>query len=326
MLARHAESLFWAGRYIERAESTARMLDVTYHAHLELMSVSESTAWYDLLKVLNLDMAFSETDGALRSDTVSSFLVLDPSNPGTIRSNVELARENLRAVRELISTELWESINSFHLQLKARDVPADIAGEPHELYAMIRTRCQAVAGVASETMPRDEGWNFLNLGWMLERAVMTCRLLAVRYSQLVVAGATGGFHHWVSTLKSASGSEAFRRRYRASMDPADVVAFLLLSAQFPRSVLFGLQTAERALDWIEGQGSKPANRPQRLLGRLRSDVQYSDVDEVLADDLALYLARVEAGIRQVSEAVELAYFRSSEELALHVLDPASIRG
>ena len=98
---------------------------------------------------------------------------------------------------------------------------------------MVRTQCQAIAGVANETMPRDEGWNFLSLGWMLERSIMTLRLLLVRYSQLVAAGAAGGFHHWVSTLKSASGSEAFRRRYRASMDPADVVAFLLMSPHVP---------------------------------------------------------------------------------------------
>lgn len=302
VLARHAESLFWAGRYIERAESTARMLDVTYHAHLELMAVSESAAWYDLLKVLNLDLAFSATERPLRADTVFGYLAHDQDNPGTIRSNVGHARENLRSVRELISTELWESINRLHLDLQARDVRTEIAGEPYELYAMIRTHCQAVAGVASETMPRDEGWNFLTLGWMLERAIMTCRLLAVRYSQLVVAGATGGFHHWVSTLKSASGSEAFRRRYRASMDPTDVVAFLLLSATFPRSVLFGLQAAERSLDRIEGEGKPATTRPQRLLGRLRADVQYADVEEILAADLAVYLDMVETAVRQVCEA------------------------
>lgn len=325
MLARHAESMFWAGRYIERAESTARMLDVTYHTHLEVMAVSESTAWHDLLKVLNADIAFSETERSLLAETVSEFLVFDPDNPSTIRSNVSHGRDNLRAVRELISTELWEAINAFHLRLQARDLRRDIAGEPHELYAMVRTQCQAVAGVANETMPRDEGWNFLTLGWMLERAIMTCRLLAVRYSQLVTGGATAGFHHWVSTLKSASGSEAFRRRYRASMNPADVVAFLLMSPLFPRSVLFGLQTAEKALSWVEGSGT-PQSRPQRLLGRLRADVEYLDVDELLDGDLNVYLAKLEADIRRVAEAVEIAYFRSSEELALHVLDPSSVRG
>lgn len=325
MLARHAESMFWAGRYMERAESTARMLDVTYHAHLEVMSVDRTTAWFDLLKILAVDLAFSESDRSLHAETVSEFLVFDPSNPGTIRSNVASARENLRAVRELISTELWEAINAFHLRLSARNLHDDIAGEPHELYAMVRIHCQAIAGVANETMPRDEGWNFLSLGWMLERSVMTLRLLLVRYSQLVAAGAAGGFHHWVSTLKSASGSEAFRRRYRASMDPADVVAFLLMSPQFPRSVLFGLQTAEKSLSWIEGSTSA-RSRPQRLLGRLRADVEYLDVVELLAGDLSSYLGMVEQDVRQVCEAIEVTYFRSTDELSMHVLDPTMVRG
>lgn len=325
MLARHAESLFWAGRYIERAESTARMLDVTYHTHLEAMAGSETASWHDLLKILHVDLAFSESERVLQADVVSEFLVFDPSNPGTIRSNVTQARENLRAVRELISTEMWEAVNAFHLRLSARDLSDDVKGEPHELYAMVRTQCQALAGVSNETMPRDECWNFVSLGWMLERSVMTLRLLLVRYSQLVAAGATGGFHHWVSTLKSASGSEAFRRRYRASMDPADVVAFLLMSRDFPRSVLFGLQAAEKALGWIEGSPS-PSSRPQRLLGRLRADVEFLDVRELLAGDLSVYLDMVERDIRQVAESIETTYFRSTDELALHVLDPRMVWG
>lgn len=325
MLARHAESLFWAGRYIERAESTARLLDVTYHTHLEAMAGNETAAWHDLLKILSVDLAFSESERILQADVVSEFLVFDPSNPATIRSNVTQARENLRAVRELISTEMWEAANAFHLRLSARDLRDDVRGEPHELYAMVRTQCQAMAGVANETMPRDESWNFLSLGWMLERSIMTLRLLLVRYSQLVAAGATGGFHHWVSTLKSASGSEAFRRRYRASMDPADVVAFLLMARDFPRSVLFGLQTAEKSLSWIEGTGS-PNSRPQRLLGRLRADVEFLDVTELLSGDLSVYLNMVEQDIRQVAESIETTYFRSTDETSLRALDPTMVWG
>lgn len=325
MLARHAESLFWAGRYIERAESTARLLDVTYHSDLESMIIDDPSSWTDLLAILKLDHAFAGSGRDTSSEQVSEFLVFDPANPGTIRSNVEAARENLRSVRELISTELWEAVNAFHLRLSARDLRDDVSGEPHELYAMIRSQCQALAGVANETMPRDEGWNFLSLGWMLERSVMTLRLLLVRYSQLVAAGNVDGFHHWVSTLKSASGAEAFRRRYRASMDSADVVAFLLMSPHFPRSVLFGLQTAEKSLGWIEGT-TAPQSRPQRLIGRLRADVEYLDVAELLAGDLSAYLETIENDIRQVSEAIEIHYFRSSDETMLHVLDPTMVRG
>jgi len=244
MLARHAESLFWAGRQIERAEDTARMLDVTYHGLLEAMPWEAERSWKDLLKVLWLDRPFAELEQGMRAATVSEFLVFDPDNPGAIVSAVGGARENARAARELISSELWEAINSFYLELRSRNLRADVEARPHELYDFVKRSCQTISGVAVETMPRDDGWRFLQLGWMLERAEMTCRLLDVRYSQLVTAGATGGFHHWLQTLKSASGSEAFRRRYRASMDPADVVEFLLLSRTFPRSVLFCLRAVE----------------------------------------------------------------------------------
>ncbi|MDP1820208.1 MAG: alpha-E domain-containing protein [Acidimicrobiales bacterium] len=320
MLARHAESLFWAGRSIERAESTARMLDVTYHGLLEAMPWEAERSWMDLLKVLWLDRPFAELERGVRAATVSEFLVFDPDNPGAILSSVGQARENSRAARELISSELWEAVNSFHLELRSRNLRADVEARPHELYGFVKRSCQMIAGVAGETMPRDDGWRFLMLGWMLERAEMTCRLLDVRYSQLVTAGATGGFHHWLQTLKSASGSEAFRRRYRASMDPADVVEFLLLSRTFPRSVLFCLASAENGLARLEA-GRPTLTRPQRLLGRTRSDLEFLDSHELLEGDLHVFLDQMLNGVRQVAESVALQYFRNAQEHDIHALDP-----
>jgi len=320
MLARHAESLFWAGRQIERAEDTARMLDVTYHGLLEAMPWEAERSWKDLLKVLWLDRPFAELEQGMRAATVSEFLVFDPDNPGAIVSAVGGARENARAARELISSELWEAINSFHLELRSRNLRADVEARPHELYEFVKRSCQTISGVAVETMPRDDGWRFLQLGWMLERAEMTCRLLDVRYSQLVTAGATGGFHHWLQTLKSASGSEAFRRRYRASMDPADVVEFLLLSRTFPRSVLFCLRAVENDLNRLEA-GSSTLARPQRILGRTRSDLEFLDTHELLQGDLHVFLDQMLNGVRQVAEAVALQYFRSAQEHDFHSLDP-----
>lgn len=320
MLARHAESLFWAGRQIERAEDTARMLDVTYHALLEAPPWEAERSWRDLLKVLWLDQPFAALERGVRAGTVSEFLAFDPDNPGSIVSAAGQARENARAARELISTELWEAINSFHLDLRSRDLRADVATRPHELYRFVKRSCQLIAGAATETMPRDEGWRFLMLGWMLERAEMTCRLLDVRYSQMVSAGSAGGFHHWLRTLQSASGSEAFRRRYRASSDPADVVEFLLLSRTFPRSVLFCLRSAEAELNRLEA-GSPTLTRPQRLLGRTRSDLEFLDTHEVLQGDLHVFLDYLLDGVRQVAEAVALQYFRASQEHDIHALGP-----
>jgi uncharacterized alpha-E superfamily protein len=230
------------------------------------------------------------------------------------------ARENARAARELISSELWEAINSFYLELRSRNLRADVEARPHELYGFVKRSCQTISGVAVETMPRDDGWRFLQLGWMLERAEMTCRLLDVRYSQLVTAGATGGFHHWLQTLKSASGSEAFRRRYRASMDPADVVEFLLLSRTFPRSVLFCLRAVENDLARLEA-GNATLARPQRILGRTRSDLEFLDTHELLQGDLHVFLDQMLSGVRQVAESVAIQYFRSAQEHDFHALDP-----
>lgn len=320
MLARHAESLFWAGRQIERAEDTARMLDVTYHGLLESMPWEAERSWRDLLKVLWLDQPFAELGQGMRAGTVSEFLVFDPQNAGSIVSAVGAARENVRAARELVPSELWEAINRFHLELRSRNLRAEVESRPHELYAFVKASCQMISGVATETMPRDDGWRFLMLGWMLERAEMTCRLLDVRYTQLVMAGASGGFYHWLQTLKSASGSEAFRRRYRASMDSADVVEFLLLSRTFPRSVLFCLRSVENDLARLEA-GSTTLARPQRLLGRTRGDLEYVDAHELLETDLHVFLDQLLDGIRQVSEAVALQYFRNSEEHDFHSLGP-----
>ena len=149
MLARHAESLFWAGRQIERAESTARMLDVTYHGLLEAMPWEAQRSWMDLLKVLWLDRPFAELDTAVRASAVSEFLVFDPENPGSIVSEVGLARENARAARELISSELWEAVNSFHLELRARNLRADARGE-------LRSRKGVDAFTATEVADADK--------------------------------------------------------------------------------------------------------------------------------------------------------------------------
>ena len=125
MLARDAESLFWTGRYLERAEDTARLLDVTYHGMLETTPAEEAMAWRDVLSAVRLDAAFADTKRPLTATTVSEFLVLDPENSGSILSAVEQARENARTVREQLSTELWESLNSFCLELRARNLRAD---------------------------------------------------------------------------------------------------------------------------------------------------------------------------------------------------------
>jgi len=185
MLSRHAEDLFWLGRYVERAEDTARMLDVTFHHVLESPPSFESTAWRELLEVLYLDEVY---EGPIVGRDVSTYLVTDRDNPGSVVSAIERARDNARGLRDRISTELWEAINMFYLELSEADLTVGVETRTYDLLRRIKSRCQLINGVAAQTMPRDEGYRFIVLGLMLERAEMTCRLLSIRYARLVGSG------------------------------------------------------------------------------------------------------------------------------------------
>jgi uncharacterized alpha-E superfamily protein len=327
MLARLAENLFWAGRYVERAEDTARMVDVTYHTLLESPFGEAGRTWDQLLDVLHLRASWDERDLGPTSDAqaVVRFLVLDPENPGSIAAATSRARENVRSVRELVSSELWEAVNDLHLELSSRDLDREVAEQPSELLRLVRNASMAIYGVASETMPRDAGWRFLALGRLIERAEMTCRLIDVRYGQLDalrvpsrrdVVVEDGGFHHWVAVLKSASSFEAYRRRYRASTDPVDVIEFLLLADDLPRSVVYCLTAAMRQLEALSD--GRPS-RAVRLLGRTTSSLQYRDVAELLDEDLHEFLEDVQQRIQQVAEAVADEFFRHQPPGAMHAI-------
>jgi uncharacterized alpha-E superfamily protein len=308
MLSRHAESLFWLGRYLERAEYSTRMLDVTYHSLLESAAWESERAWRDLLQVLRSESGFDALGEAATSEAVNRFVMVERANSDSVVACIERARENARSVRELIPTELWQALNSFYLALASRDVATDLAEQPYDLYEMVKQRCQTVTGVLADTMARDDGWRFVTIGRYLERAQMMCRLLAIRYQNL----SDVSFHQWLAALKSASAAESFRKAYRGSQDPTDVIEFLLLSPVFPRSVFFSLRQAEAELDILGAQFGR-VTRPQRLLGRVRAGLEFAEINELLQADLRVHLVEVESDIRWVSESVATEYFRNSHE-------------
>ena len=318
MLSRHAEHLFWTGRYVERAADTARMLDVTYHGLLGAPPIESRQGWLELLAVLQTADAFHDEHPMVDARSVCGWLVLAPENPGAIVASVDRARENARSVRELVSTELWESINTFWLELQARDLQRDLDQQPYELYRLVRRRCQEVTGTETETMPHDDGWRFLMLGSMLERAAMTCRLLNVRFAAFTGGSDELSFHSAVNVLKSASASEAFRKAHPAAMTLRNVLQFLLLSPVFPRSVLFCLRSAENELVQLD---EVRQSRALRVLGRRRADLEFADVMELLAGDVHSFLDEVQADIRRAAELVAVQFFRHADDFAVfHSLD------
>jgi uncharacterized alpha-E superfamily protein len=314
MLARTAEYLFWAGRYLERAESTARLLDVTYHRLLEVTPAEEADAWSDVLVAVGLEDDYAATGFPRSAAPVSEFLVMGTGNRGSIVASVAQARDNARGVREHLAMELWEALNSFHLNLTARDLSYDLAMQPFELYGFVRSGIQGVIGCATETWSREDAWRFFMLGLLLERAEMCVRTLRVRHPR----HQADAVHEWSATLRSASALQAYRRQYRGYHSAA-MVELLLLSPTLPRSVLFSLRKAEDILGSLSDRPTGSRSVGLRLLGRVRAELEFADAAELSAGDLDEVLAVVESQIRDVATAVAAECFSYRVELDLHSL-------
>jgi len=318
MLARHAEDLFWAGRYLERAEDTARLLDATYHALLEGGASEGPMAWQEVLDALQLSHSFHARHRRVTVQAVEAFLVLDESHSSSIAAAIGRARENARNVREHLSTELWEALNSTYLELRAEGRAEELAAHPHEFYRRVRSRCQLVAGAAAETMARLDAWRFFLLGRLVERAEMTCRLLRVRAPLSREGNSHDEIHYWLVLLNAVSALESYTRRFGAEIAPIKVLEFLVLSPEFPRSVLFCLRAVETQLSALEGGVAAPS--VQRALSRLRADLEYEDVGVLLSRGAEDALERTRQGIANVAERIESCYFASGPSAERHVYE------
>ncbi len=313
MLSRHAEDLFWIGRYLERAEDTARLLEVTQQSALETgAGRTTEEIWWELLEVLYLDDVFDELPAP---DAVHRFLVSDTENPSSIVSIIQLARENARAAREWLSSEFWEGINALHLEMQGADLERELAGTPYDIVRRVKTGCQALTGIADSSLPRTEGYNFHVLGGALERALITIRVVAVWQRRLGGFSGPAAYPEWVKLLKSLSGHEAYLREFRASMQPGRVLEFLLQAEHFPRSLAYCLALAERQLGSIRTEAVGHASH--RRAGKLRAEVRFAEPTELPPGQLAEFLLHLQDELLVLPDLVEDDYFRPGADVALH---------
>lgn len=302
MLARNAESLYWIGRYVERADDTARILDVSVHQLLEDATVNPDAESRQLLSVLGITPPKGAT---LDVWSLTELVAYSSSNAGSIVASVTSARENTRGAREVVSTEMWECLNSMWNAVPERQRYARQVG-PHAFFSFVEERAAMFAGLADSTMSRDDGWRFLVLGRSVERVDMIVRLLLSR------CGDKASSPGWVTVLRSAGAHDTYLRTYRGAMDAARVVQFLLLDRLFPRSVFHALSQAERCLEHLEHAPSKRLGataEASRLLGKARSDLEFLRISELM-EDLPRRLKSLQATVRDVGEAVSLQYFHS----------------
>ena len=237
---------------------------------------------------------------------MASFLVADRTNPGSVISAVATARENIRTLQEKVSRELWEALNGLYLDLFSRDLVADLADQPFEIHAHVRRGCQGVSGIIEETMSHNDGYRFLTLGRMVERAIVTCRLLRVSFTKLLSRQQPIVFHQWVSVLRAAGAFQEYRKVFQAAIAPADAVEFLLQAHEFPRSVGWCVRQADAMLGDMVGADS--GTRSRRQIGLLRAELEYADVEALMKGGLASFLDSTVRKLEQFSETVSDEFF------------------
>ena len=313
LLSRVADALYWISRYLERAEHTARLIDVRLDLGLDRRRGADE-AWQFERLYAALRLVAPEGVGALGPATLVDALMFDASNRDSVLSCVTLARENARQVREEISSEMWEQINALFLRIKQAQRERTALARPHYLSRAVIEGVHLFQGVTDATMGHGEGWQFLQVGRYIERAGGTAALVDLHVKAGAAAGA--GPVEWLGLLRSCAALEAYCRCYTADLRPRRIVEFLLLNVEFPRSVRFAAARVESALRTIARQiGRAAGGRPERLAGRLHASLDYGQVDEIL-DDPHAFLDGITRHASQVHAAIYQSYIMSPIESAL----------
>jgi len=312
MLSRTADHLFWMSRYTERAENTARILDVNYQTSLLPQSTEVAQAgWQGLLSISELKPAYAaKYDGDnINPSEVMDFMVRDEKNPSSIISCLQNARENARAVRGSLTTEVWETQNQTYLEVirMLRGKSAEFKRDPAQFFEWVKFRSHLSRGVTLGTMLQDESFHFLRMGTFLERADNTARLVDVKFH--AVETALGGvnekdqefdFYHWSAILRSVSGFEVYRKVYRDVIKPELVAELLILRPDMPRSLLGCLNEVMSNLAMVS---SDPQSETSRRAGKLRADLQYARIDEILATGLHAFLTQFLDRVNEIGASI-----------------------
>jgi len=298
MLSRTADHLYWMSRYIERAANTARLLSVTYDTSMVPQAAGQTQkAWQGVLSISELVPAYLEIHKEVTRDKVLDFLVCDDTNPASIVSCLRAARENARAVRGALTTEVWETHNQTWLEMGKQVGGGAFERDPARFFEWVKDRSHLARGVTQSTMLQDDAYHFLRLGTALERADNTARLLDVKFHAIErdYHGSARGagtaqfdFYHWSALLHSVSAFEVYRKVYRDVITPERVAELLMLRSDMPRSLLASMQEVVANLTLVANEQSEET---QRKAGRLLVDLRYARIDEILATGLHAYLTQ-----------------------------------
>jgi uncharacterized alpha-E superfamily protein len=302
VLSRTADSLYWMGRYIERAGNIARGMQVA----LRMAGLAGSLGgghdeWHSLLVAAGAEHGFRTTGRAVTPETVVAWLALDPANPSSIANCIEAARRNGRAVRTALSVDMWEALNDTWREMRARASSATAEGALPGFLDWVRARTLLFNGAAADTMLRDEGWLFVHLGVMLERADNTARLLDAKHRALSGPGAEGAvaYAEWQALLRSVSALRAFQWVYHTRLQPQLVAELLLFRQELPRSLVSCHGRVLHALEGIAQATGGRRGEAQRIAAEIHDRLAKGRTEDVMAQGLHDWLTA------QINRNIEL---------------------
>src|ERR1700735_828672 len=317
MLSSVGDSLIWRSRYLERAEHTARLIDVDLQLRLDQSPEAGAGRW---LRLLEAGRASAPEGGKIDAASLNHILTLDRTNPSSILSCVAAARENLRQVREQCSTEMWEQLNRLYLQVNSTTSSEAWLLHSYVFFRAVQEGAHLFQGVTDSTMSHGEGWQYIQLGRFVERTDALARLIGTHFSHLPQSPdqsvESEEYLEWVGLLKSCAAFEAYCKTYTAELRPLRVAEFLLLNPGFPHSVRFSVDMVHAALRAIGELTERKAEQPLRLAGRLRATLSFSQIDEIMASGPNAYVDSIRWQCAQAHTAIHQVYFDYSVESAL----------
>ena len=320
MLSRTADHLYWMSRYTERAENTARMLNVSYETSMLPQSASAATkAWQSVLSISELLPAYYQRHDEVTLEGVLHFMVRDETNPSSIYCCLQAARENARAVRGALTTEVWETQNLTWLDMNRLFKAKKFETDPAKFFEWVKYRSHLSRGVSLGTMLQDDAFRFVRLGTFLERADNTARLLDVRFhaiksdyhgSHLPGKGNSQfDFYHWSAILRSVSAFEVYRKVYRNVITPERVAEMLILRRDMPRSLHACMAEVVQNLEAVANDHSAET---QRQAGLLLAELQYGRIDELLATGLHAYLVHFLERVHALGGRISADFLATSD--------------
>ncbi len=307
MLSRIADSLYWMTRYVERADGILRMLRINFITSLDR---GNDFSWHPVLKIFTYLDDETIDKMALNGDDVLRFMILNKDNPNSIRNIVGHARENARGMQDHVTKEVWECLNTFYHKVNNNDVEKAIQrDEQITVLGDLIDNCLLFIGVSEMTMPRGQGWNYMNLGKFIERGLQTVDILDVRFSNIDYdLNNPADIPYWRNLLLSLSGYELYLKRYRGGLQSRNVADLAIMTTEFPRSVLYCIIRLDRVIRGMSNENLEATPQLQKIIGRLRGKVEYADIDSISEMGLHAFLSDVRVELFNFSKALSTTYF------------------